>query len=171
MEALGVLWEASGSLWVPKWRPEATKDGTEDLQERFCGYLKNTCFYKGKHGFWRSGRHPGASGKHPGGIWMLLEGLEASGRLGQSIWATSGDTRVASELPRGIPVRPGFQDTAQVRVIRVIWVPHSTNQMATGYKIHHTTYRIQDTTCSIQDTGIQDTGSNMQHTRYRNKRM
>ena len=68
LEALGALREASGNLWVPKWRPEATKEGTEDLQERFCGYLKNPCFYKGKHGFWRSGRHPEACGRHPGGI-------------------------------------------------------------------------------------------------------
>ena len=80
--------EASGSLWVPKWRSGVTKEGTEDLQERFCGYLKNPCFYKGKHGFWRSGRHPEASGKHPGGIWMLpgsiwmlLEGSRRSRRL------------------------------------------------------------------------------------------
>ena len=39
--ALGVLWEASGSLWAPKWRRGATKEGTKDLQERFCGHLKN----------------------------------------------------------------------------------------------------------------------------------
>ena len=40
--------------------------------------------YKGKHGFWRSGRHPEASGRHPGGIWRLPGSiwrlLEASGR-------------------------------------------------------------------------------------------
>ena len=49
--ALGVLWEASGSLWAPG----ATKEGTEDLQERFCGHLKNHGFTKDKHGFWTPG--------------------------------------------------------------------------------------------------------------------
>ena len=53
--ALGVLWEASGSLWAPKWRPGATKEGTKDLQERFCGHLKNNCFTNEKHGFSKSG--------------------------------------------------------------------------------------------------------------------
>ena len=71
--ALGVLWEASGSLWVPKWRPGVTKEGTEDLQERFCGHLKNHCFTKGKHGFWRSGSPKELKkwpwGLHLGGFW------------------------------------------------------------------------------------------------------
>ena len=81
LEALGVLWEVSGSLWAPKWRPGATKDGTEDLQERFCEYLKNLCFYKGKQGFWRSGRHLEASGRQLGGS------LRAGVAMGGQRWA------------------------------------------------------------------------------------
>ena len=60
LDALGVLWQASGSLWVPKWRPGATKEGTEDLQERFCGHLKNRCFAQEKHGFARFGESWGS---------------------------------------------------------------------------------------------------------------
>ena len=109
LEALGVLWEASGSLWVPEWRPGVTKEGTEDLQERFYGYLKNHCFNQEKHGFWRSGRHPEASGKHPGGIWMLpgsiwmlLEGSRRSRRLLGGMGAPLGD-------PTAEPGRPGLR--------------------------------------------------------------
>ena len=62
--ALGALWEPSGSLWAPKWRPGATKEGTKDLQERFCGHLKNHCFTKENHGFSMSGS-PGELKKLP----------------------------------------------------------------------------------------------------------
>ena len=53
--ALGALWEHSDSLWAHKWRPRATKEDTKDLQDRFCGHLKNKCFTAETRCFWRSG--------------------------------------------------------------------------------------------------------------------
>jgi hypothetical protein len=66
-------------------------------------------------------------------------------------WEAAGGIREASGRLPWLAGGSGFQDTAQVRVIWVLLGPHSTILHPVG--------------C------IQDTGYNMQHTGYRNKRM
>ena len=47
------------------------------------------------------------------------------GSIGGS-WEASGGSWEAGEHLAGLAVQPGFQETAQVMVIRVVWGPHSS---------------------------------------------